>query len=609
MSGSKNKSIKTLSFDIVKNAEDGTKFYQELLDDVKYFDTLLKKFDDKEAKQAQYGKDENKSRESNSNESNQNQIVIQDNRNSKSSESNPNEGNQSQYVNDDIDSSKIGESPNDTILQKVKKEITTNKNDESPNESNSNQLDKKEITTNKNDESPNESKKQNSTNKSAKSGSNKAKQKNRQNKSAQIEPKEDLKKIKNLKDKCPIEKKCIIKLLKSSIEEFYKKKLNNSFDNIDNVFGKLKNKFDDFVFEDKCIELLKSKYNLKEFDAFPYFKKIKTKTGDFIIQINFFFINVKVRKVIKNYFFFEEAGELFPINYNDNYIRFYALIEMDKNKQKGNITYYFQDYNFLIRDELKFENNIFTSILKEGQLEENYLIKEKKIMENQYKLFDLKEDNQNENNKNKIKAIEDEINKLRKEQNGILDKKGNSIIEIQIIKNVREIDGFFQTKENIIIENSAYKFEIKAKSFLVVEVKNYNKFQEIIKNISLKKEILSKLGINSKKLYFIGILFDVEEKELKNNQTELINNNICIITGKDLLKKNENLYENNQPNNYTLELKINNLEKKMDHIESQINDIKSDIKSTMEIILNQIKEIRNQGVNGEKNLKEKEKGK
>ena len=51
---------------------------------------------------------------------------------------------------------------------------------------------------------------------------------------------------------------------------------------------------------------------------------------------------------------------------------------MDKNRQKRNIRYYFQDYNFLIRDELKFNNKIFTSTLKEGQLEEEYLIKEKK---------------------------------------------------------------------------------------------------------------------------------------------------------------------------------------------------------------------------------------
>ena len=40
-------------------------------------------------------------------------------------------------------------------------------------------------------------------------------------------------------------------------------------------------------------------------------------------------------------------------------------------------------------------------------------------------------------------------------------------------------------------------------------------------------------------------------------------------------------------------------------MEIQLNDIKS----TMEIILNQIKEIRNQGVKGEKSLKEKEKEK
>ena len=169
MSGSKNNSIKTLSFDTVKNEIDGTKFYKELLEDVKYFDTLLKKFDDEEAKQTQYGKDENKNWESNLNESNQNQLVIQDNRNSKSRESNPNEGNQSQYVNDDIESSKIGESPN---------------------ESNSSQISKKKY----------------STNKSSKSCSNKSKQKNRPSKSVQIVPKEELKKIKKLKDKCPKEK-------------------------------------------------------------------------------------------------------------------------------------------------------------------------------------------------------------------------------------------------------------------------------------------------------------------------------------------------------------------------------------------------------------------
>ena len=74
----------------------------------------------------------------------------------------------------------------------------------------------------------------------------------------------------------------MIKLLKSSLEEFYKKKLSNYFDNL--------------VFEDKCIELFKSKYSLKEFDTFAYFKKIKTKKGDFIIQFNFFLLMLKWEK-------------------------------------------------------------------------------------------------------------------------------------------------------------------------------------------------------------------------------------------------------------------------------------------------------------------------
>ena len=65
---------------------------------------------------------------------------------------------------------------------------------------------------------------------------------------------------------------------------------------------------------------------------------------------------------------------------------------------------------------------------------------------------------------------------------------------------MREIDVFFQTNENIIIENSVNKFEIQTKSFIVIEVKN----------------------------------------------------NICINTGKDLLKKMKIFMKIIQNNDYSL---------------------------------------------------------
>ena len=417
--------------------------------------------------------------------------------------------------------------------------------------------------------------------------------------SIEFKSEEELKK-KSIKDKCPLEQIAVKKYLKASLEEFYKKKLDESFNNADEIFGKIQNKFDDFIFEDKCIDLFKTKFNLKEFDAFPYFKKIKKKTGGNIIQINFYLINIKVGSEIKNYLFFEEAGKLFPINYDKKGLRFYALIEIDKNNKQENITYFFQDYNYLIRTELKNKDNKLISFLLEGQLEQEYLKMEKKKMEIQYLLLDLKEGEGKNKNKNEIAKLEKELENLIKDQDKSLKKK-NIKIEITISKIERELDGFFQANEKIKVKNSIFGLEIEAKSFIIVEVKNYKKYQDILKNINFKKRLLGKLGINLKNVYFIGILFDAEEKDFEKKKENLIENNICIITGKDLLNEDEKIYENSQSNIYTLELKIKTLENKMENrmsnIENRMNNIENqiiNINSTLGMILKQLEDIKTQ---------------
>ena len=404
------------------------------------------------------------------------------------------------------------------------------------------------------------------------------KKKNETNTSEEFEYKEESNKTENSNDKFIEED--IIKNLKNQLNEFNEKKLNECLDNVDVIFPKIKKNFDNYIFEEKCIDLLKTKYNLKEYDAFPYFKKIKSKKGHFIYQINYYFINVEVENTHKKFFIFEEVGDYYPIIFNNNKVSFFALIKIDSNNNKiRNINYYFkkgEHYNYLIESELVNDDNRFKSTLKEGQIDEKYLNIEKIIKEIQCEILNLSEGDGKNKNKDEINKKNEIIQNLKKKQEEILQKKEKKIIEINIYKIERELDGFFQTNEKITIKNDVFDLEIEKESFIIVEVKNNKKYQEIMKNMAFKKQILIKLGVPLKKFYFIGILYEIDKNDLNTNQDRPKENKIIIITIKDLLKNKEKIYENNtQSNVNTLEQKINNIENRMGKLESRMNGVEN----------------------------------
>jgi len=60
----------------------------------------------------------------------------------------------------------------------------------------------------------------------------------------------------------------------------YHYQVENEYMNVLDEYTKLmderNNFFDDHIFEEKCVKLLKEKYNLTDFDAFPLFKKTRS---------------------------------------------------------------------------------------------------------------------------------------------------------------------------------------------------------------------------------------------------------------------------------------------------------------------------------------------
>ena len=62
-------------------------------------------------------------------------------------------------------------------------------------------------------------------------------------------------------------------------------------------------------------------------------------------------------------------------------------------------------------------------------------------------------------------------------------------------------------EENINITDKYSNFEIPNNSYIIVEVKNYKKYDEIRKNIRIKKSLLNKFDIDFSNLIFLGLAF------------------------------------------------------------------------------------------------------
>lgn len=114
-------------------------------------------------------------------------------------------------------------------------------------------------------------------------------------------------------------------------------------------------------------------------------------------------------------------------------------------------------------------------------------------------------------------------------------------ITITIEKKDREFDGLFFSSKKISLENSiGDKLEIPEKSPIIVEVKNIIKYKAIIENIRSKKQLMSSLGFDTKKFYFIGILRGIDvnqEKKDKLNKSifkDLYMKNMIIIYSENM---------------------------------------------------------------------------
>ena len=92
----------------------------------------------------------------------------------------------------------------------------------------------------------------------------------------------------------------------------------------------------------------------------------------------------------------------------------------------------------------------------------------------------------------------------------------------------KELDGLFSTEKEVVLTKNNSKIKIPQNSFIIVEVKNHNKYSDITKNIIEKRNLLSKLGIDVMCLYFIGILKEYDSLKYFKNDGALLKK-ICYL--------------------------------------------------------------------------------
>ena len=413
-------------------------------------------------------------------------------------------------------------------------------------------------------------------------------------------------------------------------------------------------KLNNSLFEEQTIKILSDVYELKEYNMYPYFdvgySKIKKSN---VIKLYYNKINISSEdqnndKGEKDDFslLFLEDRNIFMFKY-DNYPLiiqkyredFYTLtvstsdfqntvdFEFKKGDKISTISFILAEINdelMEVKNDIKRLKNEKDSLNINEQKDEykNKLKSCEKILSLTEKKYS-KENFEQELNKKKIdlEILEEKIksNKIKKEN---VDEKLIQLktdiakytnllkrITISIEKNDREFDGFFFSSKKIILQNSiGDKLEIPEKSPILVETKNIIKYKTIIENIRSKKQIMSTLGFDTEKFYFIGILrgIDVnEEKKDTLNKTifkDLNMKNMIIIYSENLVflgqslrgpstginneKKDEkNSDELNNQNLYSIMMQLKNemnkgfanLKNDINRMETEINNIKKDI--------------------------------
>ena len=323
----------------------------------------------------------------------------------------------------------------------------------------------------------------------------------------------------------------------------------NVFDNYENIISDNHRSCDDNIFVEKSLELLKKKYSLIEYDEFPIFNRIKSlKSGIKIIQINYMEIELNIPGYCcKKYYFLKDNDDYLPLNYNDekNNINLFVLIEksMEKNYPEYFANFFFLNHYLLLKKQFEKvdKSNLKLKVkLSQNEISKDYLLLTENI--NVINCDILNAEENKESHKNLIDLRDEYLKKLEK----IYNEKGQLFLEINIEFKTQELDGFLRTTKEIKFEYKYLPFLIPENSIIIVECKNNSKVDSIIQNIKAKKNKLNLLGINSEKLYIIGILNDLDEKNailFYNKLGFLLDNKIIILTSKDLLSEDKQFCE------------------------------------------------------------------
>ena len=461
--------------------------------------------------------------------------------------------------------------------------------------------------------------------------------------------------------------------------------ISNLYNNKGKVIEKMEQgKLHDDLFEVRTRNILADIYALEEYNLYPYFRvEHSEKKNCNVIKIYYYKININMEDVNSKSILFLDDRNNYMTDFQDM-----PMIFQKKNNIFDSLTVIAKDFNYyndfkFEKKEQKFETSFLLNDFNEDLLKVKTEIKklqneldsnngddnQKKQLQqklNSYNdLFHLLEEKfSSENIRHELNVKKNELEILKKKNildnlrgtkeetegeykekintlNKEIAKYGNLLkkITITIEKSDQEFDGLFFTSKTIVLTNDiGDELKIPADKPVIVEVKNNNKYKDIIDNISKKKILLESLGI--KNFYYIGILngnVKIDEKKSINKQKKNFDfSRIIIIYPEKMkflkvplyeVKKQEKIDEKevaikNGQKSEELDLKelILNMEKKMtvligtkidglrDEMKKEIDGMNTKIDGIRDEMNNKIDGLRNEmntkinGLTGEINI-------
>ena len=155
-------------------------------------------------------------------------------------------------------------------------------------------------------------------------------------------------------------------------------------------------------------------------------------------------------------------------------------------------------------------------------------------------------------------------------------KQFDNNIVIKLYRDQRELDGFYTNPMDITIKSRAGNKIIPKNSYILVEAKNHDKLQDLVKNMHNKATLLGKIGIPEEKMFFVGIF----NSKSFNPQT-VSENNFIIMCPDDLHFKIDEKYFNerleDKKERAEIRDKIALMMSKIESIDNTMKTMKNDI--------------------------------